>query len=141
MFFPSLNGEGQTAKRSGWGSVGQDLRARSLIRTSPPDLASLGHPPRCAGRDYATARITLATVPKISSISRSETISGGVSCNRELRSQLADACAREGFQFKCADPWLCTDNAAMIAFAALLRLRAGFGSKVTEEIDPNLALA
>jgi hypothetical protein len=29
----------------------------------------------------------------------------------------------------------------MIAFAALLRLRAGFGSTVTEEIDPNLALA
>jgi hypothetical protein len=28
----------------------------------------------------------------------------------------------------------------MIAFAALLRLQAGFQSKVTEEIDPNLAL-
>jgi hypothetical protein len=28
----------------------------------------------------------------------------------------------------------------MIAFAALLRLRAGFESQVTEEIDPNLAL-
>jgi hypothetical protein len=28
----------------------------------------------------------------------------------------------------------------MIAFAALLRLHAGFQSKVTEEIDPNLAL-
>jgi hypothetical protein len=29
----------------------------------------------------------------------------------------------------------------MIAFAALLRLRAGLESNVTEEIDPNLALA
>jgi hypothetical protein len=28
----------------------------------------------------------------------------------------------------------------MIAFAALLRLQAGFESQVTEEIDPNLAL-
>jgi hypothetical protein len=28
----------------------------------------------------------------------------------------------------------------MIAFAALLRLHAGFESQVTEEIDPNLAL-
>jgi hypothetical protein len=28
----------------------------------------------------------------------------------------------------------------MIAFAALLRLKAGFESHVTEEIDPNLAL-
>jgi hypothetical protein len=29
----------------------------------------------------------------------------------------------------------------MIAFAGLLRLAAGFQSHVTEEIDPNLALA
>jgi N6-L-threonylcarbamoyladenine synthase len=69
------------------------------------------------------------------------TVSGGVSCNQELRRQLGEACAREGFEFKNAEPWLCTDNAAMIAFAGLLRLRAGFQSHVTEEIDPNLALA
>jgi len=68
------------------------------------------------------------------------TVSGGVSCNQELRGQLGDACAREGFEFKSAEPWLCTDNAAMIAFAGSLRLQAGFESKVTEEIDPNLAL-
>ena len=69
------------------------------------------------------------------------TVSGGVSCNQELRNQLSKACAREGLEFKNADPWLCTDNAAMIAFAALLRLQNGFQSKVTEEIDPNLRLA
>jgi len=69
------------------------------------------------------------------------TISGGVSCNQELRRQLGDACARDGFEFKSAEAWLCTDNAAMIAFAACLRLRAVFGSTVTDEIDPNLALA
>lgn len=69
------------------------------------------------------------------------TISGGVSCNQELRRQLHEACSRKGFEFKSAEPWLCTDNAAMIAFAALLRLRAGFQSNVADEIDPNLALA
>jgi len=69
------------------------------------------------------------------------TMSGGVSCNRELRRQLGEACGREGFEFKSAEPWLCTDNAAMIAFVALLRLQAGFESELTEEIDPNLALA
>jgi tRNA N6-adenosine threonylcarbamoyltransferase len=53
---------------------------------------------------------------------------------------LRDACARQGCKFKSAEAWLCTDNAAMIAFAASLRLQAGFESKVTEEIDPNLAL-
>jgi N6-L-threonylcarbamoyladenine synthase len=69
------------------------------------------------------------------------TVSGGVSCNQQLRKQLGEACARDGFEFKNAEPWLCTDNAAMIAFAAFLRSQAGFESKVTEEIDPNLALA
>jgi len=54
---------------------------------------------------------------------------------------LGNACARQGCEFKSAKAWLCTDNAAMIAFAALLRLQAGFESKLTEEIDPNLALA
>jgi N6-L-threonylcarbamoyladenine synthase len=69
------------------------------------------------------------------------TVSGGVSCNQELCRQLHEACGRNGFEFKNAEPWLCTDNAAMIAFAALLRLWAGFESLVTEEIDPNLKVA
>ena len=69
------------------------------------------------------------------------TISGGVSCNEELRLQMREACVREGFELKSAEPWLCTDNAAMIAFAALLRLQTGFESKLTEEIDPNLKVA
>jgi tRNA N6-adenosine threonylcarbamoyltransferase len=69
------------------------------------------------------------------------TVSGGVSCNQELRRQLHEACGHEGFEFKSAEPWLCTDNAAMIAFAAMLRLQNGFQSTVTEEIDPNLKVA
>ncbi len=69
------------------------------------------------------------------------TISGGVSCNKQLRVRMEDACKHHGFEFKIADPWLCTDNAAMIAFAAMLKLQNGFKSSVTQEIDPNLALA
>jgi N6-L-threonylcarbamoyladenine synthase len=69
------------------------------------------------------------------------TMSGGVSCNSELRKRMTEACERNGFALKVAEPWLCTDNAAMIAFAASLKLKNGFSSSVTEEIDPNLALA
>jgi N6-L-threonylcarbamoyladenine synthase len=69
------------------------------------------------------------------------TVSGGVSCNGELRRQMGEACKRHGFDLKTAAPWLCTDNAAMIAFAAVLKLESGVSSNVTEEIDPNLALA
>src|SRR5260370_41910666 len=41
------------------------------------------------------------------------TVSGGVSCNRALRKQLGEACERHRVEFKTAEPWLCTDNAAM----------------------------
>lgn len=69
------------------------------------------------------------------------TLSGGVSCNRALREQMSDACHRAGIRLLTAVPALCTDNAAMIAFAASFRLKAGLGSELTQEIDPNLALA
>jgi N6-L-threonylcarbamoyladenine synthase len=68
------------------------------------------------------------------------TVSGGVSCNSELRERLCSACNEAHLKFLAAVPELCTDNAAMIAFAALLRLQNGFTSRVEEDIDPNLAL-
>jgi N6-L-threonylcarbamoyladenine synthase len=69
------------------------------------------------------------------------TISGGVSCNQALRNEMARRCGDAGLRLLTAPPSLCTDNAAMIAFAASLRLGAGQRSEVSEEIDPNLALA
>jgi N6-L-threonylcarbamoyladenine synthase len=69
------------------------------------------------------------------------TLSGGVSCNRALRENLCATCQKNGIEFLVAEPWLCTDNAAMIAFAAMLRLENGIVSNLAEEIDPNLALA
>jgi N6-L-threonylcarbamoyladenine synthase len=68
------------------------------------------------------------------------TVSGGVSCNRSLRDEMSEACNRAGVKLLTAVPDLCTDNAAMIAFAASFRLKAGFASELTQEIDPNLAL-
>jgi N6-L-threonylcarbamoyladenine synthase len=68
------------------------------------------------------------------------TMSGGVSCNRALRRGLAEHCRAAGLSLLVAPPQLCTDNAAMIAFAASLRFSAGQRSEVSEEIDPNLAL-
>jgi N6-L-threonylcarbamoyladenine synthase len=69
------------------------------------------------------------------------TLSGGVSCNEALRNEMAERCREAGLRLLTAPPRLCTDNAAMIAFAAALRFQAGFRSAVSEEIDPNLALA
>jgi N6-L-threonylcarbamoyladenine synthase len=69
------------------------------------------------------------------------TVSGGVSCNQALRAEMKQTCEQAGLRLLTAAPRLCTDNAAMIAFAASLRFEAGLSSEVTQEIDPNLALA
>jgi N6-L-threonylcarbamoyladenine synthase len=68
------------------------------------------------------------------------TMSGGVSCNQALRTEMAERCGKAGLRLLTAPLRLCTDNAAMIAFAAALRFEAGYRSGVSEEIDPNLAL-
>jgi len=52
-------------------------------------------------------------------------VAGGVGANSQLRAAL-DAKARgTGFEVFYPEPELCTDNGAMIAFAAALRLKAG----------------
>jgi N6-L-threonylcarbamoyladenine synthase len=68
------------------------------------------------------------------------TVSGGVSCNSGLRAALAERCRTEGLELLLAEPELCTDNAAMIAFAAVQRFNAGFMSPLDSEVYPNLAL-
>jgi len=67
-------------------------------------------------------------------------VSGGVSCNSRLRAKMELACRRAGLEVLFADPSLSTDNAAMIAFVALHRLRKKVLSPLTADIDPNLRL-
>jgi N6-L-threonylcarbamoyladenine synthase len=69
------------------------------------------------------------------------TASGGVTCNRALRRQLAAACQREGFAVRLAEGNLCTDNAAMIGMLAERKLRANFApTPLDAEIDPGWEL-
>jgi len=69
------------------------------------------------------------------------TVSGGVSCNSRLRAAFESRCASEGFELLMAPPALCTDNAAMIAYAAFLKWKRGHFSSLNKDINPNLALA
>jgi N6-L-threonylcarbamoyladenine synthase len=67
-------------------------------------------------------------------------ISGGVSLNQALRSGFEQACKPASCQWVASPPALCTDNAAMIGFAALLRHLAGESSPLEGDIHPNLPL-
>lgn len=73
---------------------------------------------------------------------RCVTASGGVTCNRALRRDLAAACTLHGLALRLAERSLCTDNAAMIGVLAERKLLAGFApTSLDEEISPAWALA
>ena len=52
-------------------------------------------------------------------------VAGGVGANRHLRSQLNAACTQQKVRVHYPELHLCTDNGAMIALAAAMRLQSG----------------
>jgi len=52
-------------------------------------------------------------------------VAGGVGANAKLREQLGAACAKRGVRVHYPELSLCTDNGAMIAMAAALRVQRG----------------
>ncbi len=71
---------------------------------------------------------------------RSIHISGGVSCNGELRRQITDFFGARGLPVYYPRHSLTTDNAAMIAAAAFRHLRAGRRDPWSLAADANLAV-
>jgi N6-L-threonylcarbamoyladenine synthase len=68
-------------------------------------------------------------------------IGGGVSANSGVRQAVADFCASRGIKAFIPERVFTTDNAAMIAFAGMLRAKAGDFSPLDTPVDPNLKLA
>ena len=71
-------------------------------------------------------------------------IAGGVGANRLLREQLNQACQRRGIRVHYPELHLCTDNGAMIALAAAMRLAAGQAHptrSATFDVQPRWDLA
>lgn len=72
---------------------------------------------------------------------RCVTASGGVTCNRELRRRLAEACDANRLTLRLAEPQLCTDNAGMIGLLAERQIMRGVNAaSLDEEIAPQWTL-
>jgi N6-L-threonylcarbamoyladenine synthase len=70
-------------------------------------------------------------------------VAGGVGANRQLRQQLNAACARLGVRVHYPELHFCSDNGAMIAMAAAMRLQSGLQSANTAyafDVKPRWAL-
>lgn len=65
---------------------------------------------------------------------------GGVSLNNVLRQKLGALSEKNGIPLRLSAPKLCTDNAAMIAGAAYIRLAAGGTFLCPDDVNPNLPL-
>jgi N6-L-threonylcarbamoyladenine synthase len=118
------------------------LRARDSGLYSAPDIAASFQQAVVDCLVDRTAR-ALGSVPKATAL----VVAGGVAANQAVRSALTGLAARNGLPFVAPPLWLCTDNAAMIAWAGALRFEQGLidgldaPARARWPLDPNAEAA
>ncbi|HZS81651.1 MAG TPA: tRNA (adenosine(37)-N6)-threonylcarbamoyltransferase complex transferase subunit TsaD [Stellaceae bacterium] len=118
-------------------------------RLAPRDVADLAAAVEAAIGDCLVDRTAhaIALFRDRHPAGRSLVVAGGVAANAALRARLAGLAAASGLAFIAPPQALCTDNAAMIAWAGLERLRLGltddlaFAPRPRWPLDPEAAPA
>ena len=89
-----------------------------------------------AEKTRRTLQLYLAENPTTPTIA----VAGGVAANQAIRNRLQEICADFGVAFTAPPLALCTDNAAMIAYAGMERFRAGHSDDMTLAARPRWPL-
>ena len=110
------------------------LRARDSVMAEAGGLRLQDRRDLCAGFQAAVGdvlaektRRALVEYLELSPEQPVCAVAGGVAANLTLRAKLHAICASAGVRFLAPPLRLCTDNAAMIAWAGIERFRAGLG--------------
>ena len=108
------------------------LRARDSVLTSENGLRRQDQADLCASFQAAISDVVIEKTRRALDIYLAQSpqvpafaIAGGVAANSVIRAGLQDLCAARDVAFVAPPLRLCTDNAAMIAYAGLARMMAG----------------
>ena len=104
------------------------LRARDALIAAQGGITVQDRQDLCASFQAAVADVlatksqrALAVLPQVTAFA----VAGGVAANKAIRARLEAVCADANIQFLAPPLALCTDNAAMIAWAGIERFRNG----------------
>jgi N6-L-threonylcarbamoyladenine synthase len=108
------------------------LRARDALIAEKGGLTVQDRRDLCAGFQRAVAEVlaektrrALAIYAALDPAQPALAVAGGVAANTAIRAMLETVCSKEGVRFLAPPLRLCTDNAAMIAWAGIERFRSG----------------
>jgi N6-L-threonylcarbamoyladenine synthase len=119
------------------------LRVRDRLMQTQGGLTEQDRADICAGFQAAAADVLAgktATALKEQGGLAALAVAGGVAANANLRARLETVAADAGLPLLAPPLALCTDNAAMIAYAGLLSLEAGVTSDLTLTARPRWPL-
>jgi N6-L-threonylcarbamoyladenine synthase len=105
------------------------LRARDALISEKGGITVQDRRDLCAGFQAAVAEVlakkTARALAMTGTCPTALAVAGGVAANKAIRAMLETVSAQSGVPFLAPPLRLCTDNAAMIAWAGIERLRAG----------------
>ena len=119
------------------------LRVRDQLIAAQGGLTEQDRADLCAGFQAAVADVLAIKSARALAGQGGLTgfaVAGGVAANRALRARLMAVAAQSGISFIAPPLALCTDNAAMIAFAGLLALQSGRVDDLTLSARPRWPL-